>query len=158
MTIQLDVGQSTSTASGHGGQVAFGNLITGPATICKVRVTSKLVFTPGTYTPASQVETGAYGNAIQVSINGGAHNRWDTAPSDASIWAFDSADPEGTARVFWAPNTASGNVASAISRTLQWQGQFHVSTSAQFFYVPVDVTGAANTFIAFFGWQIWYAV
>jgi hypothetical protein len=158
VTIQLDVGQATSTAVGRGGQVAFGNLISPPATICKVRVTSKLVFTAGTVLPSSQVEAGFWGNAIQVSLGGGPHNRWDTAPSDASIWAFESADPDGTARVFWAPETSNAHLASSLSRTLEWKGQFHLTSTAQFFYVPVDVTGGGNTFIAYFGWQIWYAV
>lgn len=157
MTINRYVGYNTGGGAVRGGNVVFAPALPAGVTVTLVRVTCKLCFTPGTYTGGAAVETGVWGHAIQIGLNGVVPTHWESSSADASILAFDSAEPDATARVFWTPNTGTAEVDSAFARTLQWRGQYHTTTVTQFYYVPADVTNAANTFIINFGWQVWYA-
>ena len=157
MTVNRDVGYFVASGGGRGAFVQFGVALPANVVVTLVRVTSKLCFTPGTYTGGAAVETGVWGHAIQYGLNGNAPTAWNASQQDASIIAYDSADPDAVARVFWQPNTATAEVDSALSRTLEFRGQFHTTTQTEFYYRPYDITQAANTFLVNFGWQLWWA-
>lgn len=158
MTVNRQVGYfNDTTSAGKGAFVQFGSALSAGVTVCLVRVTMKLCFVPAGYTSSSQVETGAWAHAIQVGLGGVAPTAWNAAQEDPSILAFDSIDPDSTARSVWAPSTDTAQVAASLARTLEFRGQYHTTNQTEFYYRPYDITQALESFYTNFSWQVWWA-
>ena len=157
MTVNRQVGYLVDSSVVNSLMSGFGPSFAAGTVITKVRVTCKLSFAPATYTDTAVIETGVWGAAIQVGLGGVVPDTWHVTATDPSILAYDSSDPDATARVFWAPDTDTAYVQSSITRTVEFQGQYRPTAAAQMYITIIDVTGSANGFRPSYAWQIWHA-
>jgi hypothetical protein len=152
-----DVGYYTSAGLTRGGKFPFGGVWLAGYCFTRVRVTAKLSW-PTLQAPEAGLNiVGLWGGAIQLGLGGASPNAWNSFPTDASIFAYDNAEADNDEKAIWSPDTATANVTDSTTRTLEWRGQYHNTESAEWYYVPVDVTDTGPEFNVYFAWQIWTA-
>ena len=155
MTVNRQVGYVQNPTASRGERVNLGT-VNIPNVLCRVTVTWKMIFAQ-----ASNISTytglGVWGCAIQYAATGSQPPAWNGAPNDASILAYDNAEPVGLERIFWAPSTAGASIVATFANTASWRGQLRIPGNHDIFAVPVDITNAAGTFQFSAAWQAWYA-